>query len=121
MVENLYNPAGHKVGDFDMVCDKATGKGYIYFDADHECMLCMELEPDFLHVGAEICRNYPNLNPPFTREAPALFEKDGIKYMLTSGMTGYVPNRSNSAKSEAWDKLFESLGDPILIADNKNL
>lgn len=111
MVENLYNPAGHKVGDFDMVCDKATGKGYIYFDADHECMLCMELEPDFLHVGAEICRNYPNLNPPFTREAPALFEKDGIKYMLTSGMTGYVPNRSDSAKSEAWDKLFESLGD----------
>ncbi len=112
MVENLYKPAGHKVGDFDMICDEKTGKGYMYFDSDHECMLCMDLEDDFLHVRSEICRNYPNLNPPFTREAPALFEKDGLKYMFTSGMTGYVPNRSDSASSEGWDKLFTSLGDP---------
>ena len=112
MVENLYNPAGHKVGDFDLVCDRNTGKGYIYFDADHECMLCMELEEDFLHVGPEVCKNYPDLTPPFTREAPALFEKDGVKYMFTSGMTGYVPNRSDSARSDDWGSEFSSIGDP---------
>ena len=32
--------------------------------------------------------------------------------MLTSGMTGYVPNRSDSAVSDAWDQPFQSLGDP---------
>jgi len=32
--------------------------------------------------------------------------------MLTSGMTGYVPNRSDSAVCESWDGVFESLGDP---------
>ncbi len=112
MVENLYNPGGHKAGDFDLISDPATGKGYLYFDADHASMLCMELSGDYLHAEKEAARSYANLRPPFTREAPALFEKDGRKYMLTSGMTGYVPNRSDSAVSDTWDGVFESIGDP---------
>lgn len=112
MVENLYNPGGHKAGDFDLISDPAAGKGYLYFDADHASMLCMELSEDYLHAEKEAARSYANLTPPFTREAPALFEKDGKKYMLTSGMTGYVPNRSDSAVCESWDGVFESLGDP---------
>lgn len=32
--------------------------------------------------------------------------------MLTSGMTGYIPNRSDSAAADAWDGVFASLGDP---------
>ncbi len=111
-VENLYNPGGHKAGDFDLIADPDTGKGYIYFDADHASMLCMELSGDYLHAEKEAARSYADLTPPFTREAPALFEKDGKKYMLTSGMTGYVPNRSDSAVCDRWDGVFESLGDP---------
>lgn len=112
MVENLYNPGGHKAGDFDLISDPSTGKAYIYFDADHTSMLCMELTDDYLHAEKETAKSYSDLRPPFTREAPALFEKDGKKYMLTSGMTGYVPNRSDSAVCDSWDEVFESLGDP---------
>ncbi|MBQ7063622.1 MAG: family 43 glycosylhydrolase [Firmicutes bacterium] len=112
MVENLYNPGGHKAGDFDLIADPVTGKGYLYFDADHASLLCMELSDDYLHASKEVAGSYANLTPPFTREAPALFEKDGKKYMLTSGMTGYVPNRSDSAICDTWDGVFESLGDP---------
>ena len=112
MVENLYNPGGHKAGDFDLISDPATGKGYLYFDADHASMLCMELSADYLRAEKEVAKSYADLTPPFTREAPALFEKDGKKYMLTSGMTGYVPNRSDSAVCDCWDGVFESLGDP---------
>ena len=112
LVEDLYNPDDHKVGDFDMVADPKTGKGYIYFDADHKAMLCMELSEDYLRAEKEVAGSYENLNPPFTREAPALFEYNNKKYMLTSGMTGYVPNKSDSAVSEAWDQPFRSLGDP---------
>ncbi len=111
-VENLYNPDGHKVGDFDLVSDPETGKGYLYFDADHTSMLCMELTADYLHVARKAARSYPGLHPPFTREAPALFEAEGKKYMFTSGMTGYVPNRSDSAVSDAWDQPFRSISDP---------
>ena len=32
--------------------------------------------------------------------------------MLTSGMTGYVPNKSDSAVSDAPDRPFVSIGDP---------
>ena len=112
MAEALYNPGGHKVGDFDLVSDRETGKGYIYFDADHASMLCMELTEDYLHAVCEVAKSYPDLHPPFTREAPALFEANGKKYMLTSGMTGYVPNKSDAAVAERWDGAFESIGDP---------
>lgn len=112
MIENLYHPGGHKAGDFDMIADGATGKGYLYFDADHRSMLCMELTEDFLHAGKEIARSYPDLNPPFTREGPALFEANGKKYMITSGMTGYVPNKSDCAMAEGWDEPFTSIGNP---------
>ena len=110
--ENLYHPGGHKAGDFDLIADEDTGKGYLYFDADHSAMLCMELTGDYLHAERETARSYPNLRPPFTREAPALFEADGKKYMLTSGMTGYVPNKSDSAIADTWGGVFASLGDP---------
>ena len=112
IVENLYNPGGHKAGDFDLIADEVTGKGYLFFDANHSAMLCMELSEDYLHAEREAAQSYPDLHPPFTREGPALFEADGKKYLLTSGMTGYIPNRSDSAVSDAWDKVFTSLGDP---------
>ncbi len=112
MVEDFYNPGGHKAGDFDLIADPVTGKGYLYFDADHTSMLCMELSTDYLHAEKEAARSYASLRPPFTREAPALFEKNGKKYMLTSGMTGYVPNRSDSAACDTWDGVFTPIGDP---------
>lgn len=112
MVENLYNPGGHKAGDFDLIADEETGKAYLYFDADHTALLCMELTADYLHADKEAARSYPNLKPPFTREAPALFAANDKKYMITSGMTGYVPNKSDCAIADAWDAVFFSLGNP---------
>ncbi len=111
-MEALYNPGGYKAGDFDLVADAETGKGYIYFDGNHKAMVCMALTEDYLHADIECMRSYPDLNPPFTREAPCVFEAFGKKYMITSGMTGYVPNRSDWAVSEAWDQEFMSQGNP---------
>ena len=112
LIEEQYTPGGRAIGDFDLIADEATGKGYLYFDADHRSILCMELEPDYLHAANEKAVSYPDLHPPFTREAPPLFEHEGKKYMLTSGMTGYVPNRSDSAWAQTWDGVFKSIGDP---------
>jgi len=112
MVEDLYQPGGHKVGDFDLIAAESNGNGWLYFDADHTSMLCMRLSDDFLRAETESARSYPDLHPPFTREGPALFTAQGKRYMLTSGMTGYVPNRSDSAVADAWDEPFVSIGDP---------
>lgn len=79
----------------------------------------MDLTDDYLHADKEVARSYPNLTPPFTREAPALFEANGRKYMLTSRMTGYVPNMSDSAVADGWEAVFVSLGNPH-VADETN-
>lgn len=112
IVENLYNPGGHKAGDFDLVSDEETGKGYLFFDADHRSMLCMELTEDYLHASREAASSYSDLHPPFTREGPALFRANQTCYLFTSGMTGYVPNRSDSAAADSWEQNFVSLGSP---------
>ncbi len=119
MVEALCNPGGYKVGDFDLVADEATGKGYLYFDGNHKAMVCMALTEDYLHAEAECMRSYADLNPPFTREAPCLFPAFGKKYMITSGMTGYVPNRSDWAVADAWENEFISQGDPHVADDSR--
>ncbi len=118
MVENLYNPGGYKIGDFDLIADKESGNAYIYFDADHKSTVCMKLTDDYLHADCEVSRSYENLMPPFTREAQSLFEANGRKYMITSSMSGYVPNRSDCAVSDSWESVFRSIGDPHVNDDS---
>lgn len=110
--KEAYRPLGIKVGDFDLIRDEDMGRSYLYMDADHAGIVCMELSGDFLSVEREVSRQYEGLHAPFCREAPALFERRGKKYMLTSGMTGYIPNKSDYAVSESWEKPFASKGNP---------
>ena len=98
----------------DIVQDPASGKAYLYMDADHRGVLCLEMAEDMISAEKKVSEQYMGLIPPFTREGIALFEREGRKYMLTSGMTGYIPNQSDSAVSEAWDAPFFSKGDPYV-------
>lgn len=114
IVRENYNPLGHKVGDFDVVQDAESGKAYLYMDADHKGVLCLEMAEDLLSAEKKVSEQYMGLIPPFCREGITLFERKGRKYMLTSGMTGYIPNQSDSAVSGAWDEPFVSKGDPYV-------
>lgn len=110
IVKAHYRPFGCEVGDFDIaVCGDTA---YLYMDANHNGQLTMRLTRDFLEAEEKICWQYEGLHAPFSREAPAVFEHGGKWYMLTSGMTGYVPNKSDSAVSDAPDRPFVSIGDP---------
>lgn len=75
----------------------------------------MQLSGDYRKAERKVSIQYEGLKPPFTREAPALFEADGKKYMITSGMTGYIPNRSECAVSEDWEKPFSGVGNPHIF------
>ena len=110
IVKAHYRPFGCEVGDFDIaVCGDTA---YLYMDANHNGQLTMRLTRDFLEAEEKICWQYEGLHAPFSREAPAVFEHGGKWYMLTSGMTGYVPNKSDSAVSDAPDRPFVRIGDP---------
>ena len=113
-VRDRYKPQAGKAGDFDLVCEEKTGRGFLYYNmhTDPQAIVTMELEADFCSVKREVARQYEGLIMPFAREAPVLFEANGKKYMFTSGMSGYLPNRSDVAGSDAWDQPFISLGNP---------
>lgn len=114
MVRENYRPFGYEVGDFDLYTDEQSGKSYLFENGDHGGIYGMELSEDCCEAVREISVQYDGLKPPFTREGVAVFEHSGKKYMLTSGMTGYLPNRSDSAATGDWEQPFVSLGDPYV-------
>lgn len=110
VVKENYRPFGMKVGDFDMAVEGE--KCYLFMDADHTGIVGMELSADFLAAERKVSASYEGLHAPFCREAPAVFTRNGKRYMLTSGMSGYIPNKSDSAVSDSWEEPFASLGNP---------
>ena len=116
VVKTHYRPFNHEVGDFDITVCSDTA--YLYMDADHSGLLTMRLTTDFTEAAEKICWQYKNLHAPFCREAPAVFSHEGKWFMLTSGMTGYVPNRSDSAAANSPDAPFLSIGNPHVEDDS---
>lgn len=102
VVKENFRPFGKKVGDFDLVTDEGTGKAYLHFEADHVNMASVELKEDYLDVEGKYVTNFDGLIPPFVREAPAYLQRNGKHYLLTSGLTNYVPNPSETAISDSY-------------------
>lgn len=100
IVKDNFRPFGKKVGDFDLIVDGDTKEGYLFFDADHKAIVSVKLSEDYLDVTDISIENFTGLIPPFVREAPAYLKRKNKHYLLTSGLTGYVPNPSEVAMSE---------------------
>ena len=112
IVEPFLQPFGHKCGDFDLALDEETGDAYLYYETDHKSFHVVRLNEDFTNVSGEEAVIYENLLPPLTREGPAHFMHGGKHYLITSGMTGYVPNPCEIAVADDWMGPFTVLGDP---------
>ena len=115
LVAKLTDPPA---GDFDLV--KCDGKAYIIFEKPHTEMLCMELDETYQKATGEMSSHIPKPFPPFTREAPAFFERQGEKYLLTSGTTGYFPNQSMIYKIEDFHGEWAEIGDACVGDTYKN-
>lgn len=107
-----HRPYGIEVGDFDIAIDEETGTAYLYMDGNHSTVYGFELTDDYIAVKREVSQQYIGFTPPLCREGVTLFERNGKKYMITSGMSGYVPNRSDCAETTEWTIPFASIGDP---------
>ena len=114
IVRENYRPLGLKAGDFDIAQDAESGKSYLYMDGDHKGVYTFEMAEDMLSAEKKISEQYTGLFPPFTREGITVFKHEGCKYMLSSGMTGYIPNQSDSALSFSWEDPFIPKGDPYV-------
>lgn len=99
IVRDRIRPFQKNAGDFDIWKDK-NGKGYIMFEHDHNGVIAAALTDDYLDVVGPYRDMFVGLKPPFTREGITHFEHKGSHYLLTSGMTGYIPNPSEVAVSD---------------------
>lgn len=112
MVNEHLNPFGLHIGDFDLVIDETSGKAYIYCEAEHKQCIGFRLNADYTDAEEIVSHQYDNIHPPFSREGQTVLQRQGKLWMLTSGMTGYVPNQSDSAVSDGFEQPFSSVDDP---------
>lgn len=112
LIKEHYRPFGRQYSDFDIVVDE-DGVGWMYVDVDHSSTFGFRLSADLTSIEEQISVSYEGLHPPFCREAASVFSCNGKKYMLSSGMSGYLPNPSDLAVSTSWKAPFISVGDPF--------
>lgn len=90
---------GQMSRDMTLFVDE-DGKAYhIYSSEDNLTLQIAELTDDYQgHTG-----KYIRLFPGGHNEAPAIFKKDGVYWMITSGCTGWEPNKARlMSASSMW-------------------
>ena len=113
-VHKIYKPLKMDTGDFALAVDEATKKAYFIFDRPHFEVVTATLSDTYTEVTGEFSEHYENLHPPFSREAPAYFTRNGKHYLFTSGTSGYCPNPSSVCVFDDWHGKYRDLGDPCI-------
>lgn len=116
--KEFFQPYGRDCGDFDLAVDEESGKAYLYVECDHKEIISCELSEDYLDINGDYIVHYSNLNPPLTREGTTHFTRNGKHYLITSGMTGYVPNPSETAIADNWQGPYAVQGNPHIKDDS---
>ena len=111
IVRKGLKPCGMSGGDFDLV-RAYDGKAYYFFERPHKELICADLTDDYTDVTGYYSTHFPHNAPPYVREAPAYFERQGRHYLVTSGTTGYYPNPSEVAVADTWHGPWTVLGNP---------
>lgn len=118
-VHKIYKPNQMDSGDFTLHADPVTKKAYFIYERPHFELITATLSDTYTEVSEEYSHHYENLLPPYTREAPTYFEKDGKKYLFTSGTSGYYPNKSQVCVFDDFHGEYTDLGNPH-IGDSTN-
>lgn len=111
LIRDHVHPYGMAVGDFDLYRD-TNGNGYIYFAHDRSGVVAAQLTEDYLDVTHSCVDMFTGLMPPMTREGVTHFVRERKHYLLTSGMSSYVPNESEIAVSDTPLGPYRVIGNP---------
>lgn len=86
------------------------GTAYHIHSAEENLTLNIaELTPDYLDYTGR----YIRLAPGGHNEAPTIFKRDGVYWMITSGCTGWDPNEARMFKSKSMWGPWEQLPSPF--------
>jgi hypothetical protein len=99
---------GQMSRDMTVYVDKDGTAYHIHSSEENQTLHISELTDDYLNFTGKWVR----VQVGGQNEAPAIFEKDGSYYMITSGLTGWDPNAARSFKANSMMGKWEPLGNP---------
>ena len=108
-------PGGQMSRDLTVYVDD-DGKAYHIYSAEENLTLNLaELTDDYLDYTGR----YVRIAPGGQNEAPTIFKRDGVYWMITSGCTGWAPNAARMFKAAALWGPWEQLPSPFVGKDAK--
>jgi hypothetical protein len=103
-------PNGNDSRDMTVFQDD-DGKAYLFFSSEwNKTLHIIQLTGDYLRPTPNEARAFIDQS----REAPALFKRDGKYYIISSGCTGWDPNRAELATAASPLGPWTVLGDPCV-------
>ncbi|TDE10521.1 glycoside hydrolase family 43 protein [Dyadobacter psychrotolerans] len=106
--QKSFRPNGHMSRDMGLFVDDDGSAYHIYSAKDNYDLRISKLEKDYLNPSTQDTLLFSK-----HREAPALFKKDGNYYLITSGCTGWAPNKATLHVSKSLFGPWQLVGDPM--------
>lgn len=110
-----FNPIGNMSRDCTVFVDDDQTAYFISAARENADLIIYRLTEDYLAIEEQIKVLWPGQ----CREAPVIFKRHGIYYMLTSACTGWAPNQGQYATCDSltghWSKL-RNFGDETTYA-----
>lgn len=106
---------GQMARDMGLFVDD-DGKAYHMYASEENATLHISLlTDDYLKPAGQYIRIFPGA----FNEAPAMFKHKGKYFLITSGCTGWKPNRARLASADAILGPWTDLGDPCIGPDEQ--
>lgn len=108
-----FRPNGAMSRDQTLYVDD-DGKAYqLYSSENNQTLYISELTDDYLRPSGRFTRNFIGES----REAPAVFKRDGKYYLISSGCTGWDPNEAQLAVADSIMGPWTVIGNPCTGPD----
>lgn len=107
-------PNGYESRDMTIFKDDDLKAYLIYSSEDNTDLHISQLTDDYLDVTGSMRKILVSQH----REAPSIFKYENIYYMVTSGCTGWAPNKALAHAAESIMGPWETLGNPC-VGGNK--
>lgn len=103
-----FRPNGNMSRDMNLFVDDDGAAYHIYSSDENMDLRIARLTDDYLSSTTQDSILFRR-----QREAPALFKKDGVYYLITSGCTGWAPNQASLHMSNSLFGPWIMVGDPM--------
>ena len=108
-----FRPNGAMSRDQTVFVDD-DGRAYHFYSSEHNAtMYISELTGDYLKPTGRYTRNFIKKS----REAPAVFKRNGKYYLLSSGCSGWDPNKAELAVADSVMGEWKVIGNPCTGTD----